>query len=301
MAMVDRIITLPELGVPAIMPSFRRIAPELATPVFEDKIYIAAGKDVKEGKAKIVWTVHQSGGNVKICIIHVLVPSQTIPMRGLGAGMPANSANEIMLKEHRENERTNMHKILDTYLRVCEQMGVPAEKEYIESDNIQKGIVELIRLHGIKKLVMGAAADRRYSKKMTEIKSKKAIFIREKADISCQIRFICDGNLIHARSSSDYFTRKFVSFEIIECAHEGVVKKRSTTNNQFEKQISRISCCKVECHRIPRSLVWDDAETNNCIHGVLFGQEIVISHGVLSRGWILLLEIKPNLSILVFL
>ncbi|XP_056160543.1 U-box domain-containing protein 33-like isoform X2 [Syzygium oleosum] len=201
MAMVDRIITLPEFGVPAIMPSFRRIAPELATPVFEDKIYIAAGKDVKEGKAKIVWMVHQSGGNVKICIIHILVPSQTIPMGGLGAGMPANSANEIMLREHRERERTNMHKILDTYLRVCEQMGVPAEKEYIESDSIQKGIVELIRLHGIKKLVMGAAADRRYSKKMTEIKSKKAIFVREKADISCQIRFICDGNLIHAREA----------------------------------------------------------------------------------------------------
>ncbi|XP_030474345.1 U-box domain-containing protein 33-like [Syzygium oleosum] len=201
MAVVDRMITLPEFGIPAMMPSFRRVAPELAMPVFKDMIYVAAGKDVKEGIAKLVWTVRQSRGKVKICIIHVLVPSQTIPMGGLGAGMPANSANEILLREHREKERINMHKILDTYLRVCQKLGVPAKKEYIKSDSVQKGIVELIRLYGIKKLVMGAAADGRYFKKMTEIKSRKAIFVCDKAHFSCQIRFICDGHLIRTREA----------------------------------------------------------------------------------------------------
>ncbi|XP_039164252.1 U-box domain-containing protein 33 [Eucalyptus grandis] len=183
------------------MPSFCRVAPELVTPDFEDVIYVAAGKDVKEGKAKLVWTVNQSRGNVKICIIHVLVPSKTIPMGGLGAEIPANLANEILLREHRENERINMHKILDTYLHVCTEMGVPAEKKYIESDSVQKGIVELICLHGIRKLVMGAAADGRCFKKMTEIKSRKAIFVRDKAHISCQIRFILNRHLIHTREA----------------------------------------------------------------------------------------------------
>ncbi|KAL3737636.1 hypothetical protein ACJRO7_019209 [Eucalyptus globulus] len=201
MAVVDRIVTLPEFRVPAVMPSFCRVAPELVTPDFEDVIYVAAGKDVKKGKAKLVWTVHQSRGNVKICIIHVLVPSKTIPMGGLGAEIPANLANEILLREHRENERINMHKILDIYLHVCTEMGVPAEKKYIESDSVQKGIVELIRLHGIRKLVMGAAADRRYFRKMTEIKSRKAIFVRDKAHISCQIRFILNRHLIHTREA----------------------------------------------------------------------------------------------------
>ncbi|KAK3428640.1 hypothetical protein EUGRSUZ_E00133 [Eucalyptus grandis] len=181
------------------MPSFCRVAPELVTPDFEDVIYVAAGKDVKEGKAKLVWTVNQSRGNVKICIIHVLVPSKTIPMGGLGAEIPVNSANEILLREHRENERINMHKILDTYLLVCTEKGVPAEKKYIESDSVQKGIVELIRLHGIRKLVIGAAADGRFFKKMTEIKSRKAVFVHDKAPVSCQIRFICNGHLIHTR------------------------------------------------------------------------------------------------------
>ncbi|XP_010055122.2 U-box domain-containing protein 33 [Eucalyptus grandis] len=200
MAVVDRMTRFPEFGVPSITPSIRGVTSEPATPVFHDKIYVAVREDVRENRVKLVWTVHQLGGSVNICIVHVLVPSQRIPMK-LGGEMPASTANEKVLREHRENERKNMHKILDYGLLVCKQMGVQAEKEYIESDSVEKGIVELIRLHGIKKLVMGAAADKRYFKRMTEIKSRKAIFVRNKADMSCQIRFICDGQLIHTREA----------------------------------------------------------------------------------------------------
>lgn len=42
-------------------------------------------------------------------------------------------------------------------------LKVQAEKLCIEMDDIGKGIVELAYQHGIKKLVMGAAADKRYS------------------------------------------------------------------------------------------------------------------------------------------
>jgi len=42
-------------------------------------------------------------------------------------------------------------------------LKVHAEKLYIEEDDIGKGIVELLSQHAIKKLVMGAAADRYYS------------------------------------------------------------------------------------------------------------------------------------------
>ncbi|KAF8027065.1 hypothetical protein BT93_E0090 [Corymbia citriodora subsp. variegata] len=233
MAVVDRIITLPEFGIPAMMPSFHRFAPELVMPVFEEVIYVAAGKDVKEGKAKLVWTVHRSGGNVKICIIHVLVPSKTIPMGGLGAEIPANMANEILLREHRENERINMHRILDSYLHVCAEMGVPAEKKYIESNSVQKGIVDLIHMHGIRKLVMGAAADRRHFKKMTEIKSRKAIFVRDKAHISCQIRFICNRHLIHTREPQTVQAIVEVPIEAqsprTPAPRAGLLKSRSAT------------------------------------------------------------------------
>jgi hypothetical protein len=42
-------------------------------------------------------------------------------------------------------------------------LKVHAEKLYIEEEDIGKGIVELLSQHAIKKLVMGADADRYYS------------------------------------------------------------------------------------------------------------------------------------------
>jgi len=41
---------------------------------------------------------------------------------------------------------------------------VRAEELHIEMDSIEKGIVELISQRGIRMLVMGAAADKHYSK-----------------------------------------------------------------------------------------------------------------------------------------
>lgn len=41
-------------------------------------------------------------------------------------------------------------------------LQVRAEKRFIEMQDIGEGIVELVEQHAITKLVMGAAADRRY-------------------------------------------------------------------------------------------------------------------------------------------
>ncbi|XP_042046348.1 U-box domain-containing protein 33-like isoform X2 [Salvia splendens] len=48
---------------------------------------------------------------------------------------------------------------------------------------------------------MGAAADKSYSRKMKEPKSKKAIHVRLEAPTFCQIWFICKGNRIYTRES----------------------------------------------------------------------------------------------------
>ena len=40
---------------------------------------------------------------------------------------------------------------------------VNCSKEAIQNDDIAKGIIELISLHGITKLVVGAASDKNYS------------------------------------------------------------------------------------------------------------------------------------------
>lgn len=51
-----------------------------------------------------------------------------------------------------------------TYFAFDCPMQIRAEKIHTEMDCIEKGIVELISQHGIRKLVMGAAADKHHSR-----------------------------------------------------------------------------------------------------------------------------------------
>ncbi|KAI4364727.1 hypothetical protein MLD38_020781 [Melastoma candidum] len=165
----------------------------------EEKLYVAVGKDVQESKSTLIWAVHNSGGK-KICLLHVLFPSPTIPM--MGAEVPATDATTRVVREHRESERQSMHETLNDYERICMKMGVQPEKLHVESKSIENGIIQLIQSHRIKNLTMGAASDKRYRRNMTELKSKKAIFIKNQAPAYCQISFVCSGFLIHRREST---------------------------------------------------------------------------------------------------
>ncbi|KAG8069418.1 hypothetical protein GUJ93_ZPchr0005g15006 [Zizania palustris] len=53
------------------------------------------------------------------------------------------------------------------------------EKLIIEKEDIAKGLEDIIALHGVTKLVMGALADKHYSKKMNTPKSKTALRLME--------------------------------------------------------------------------------------------------------------------------
>ncbi|KAH7863818.1 hypothetical protein Vadar_022307 [Vaccinium darrowii] len=163
---------------------------------FEDKMYVAVGTNIKESKLVVTWALHNSGGR-KICILHVHEPAQRIPM--MGTKFPVSQMEEHQVKAYRQVERQEMNKLLQDYCTMCSSAGVRAEVVHMEMNSIERGIVELIKQHGIRKLVMGAAADKHYSKKMMEPKSKKAIYVRLQAPMSCKIWFICKGNLVHTR------------------------------------------------------------------------------------------------------
>ncbi|KAL3517169.1 hypothetical protein ACH5RR_024071 [Cinchona calisaya] len=165
----------------------------------DEAVYVAVGKEVKESEIVLSWTLHNCGGR-KTIILHVHQPSQKICI--MGANVPISRLEEHRVRAHHEVERQDMEKLLDKYMLICKKAGVQVDKLYIEMDSIEKGIVELISLHGIKKLVMGGAAKRHYERKMLEPRSKKAIYVRLQAPAFCQIRFICKGHLIHTREGA---------------------------------------------------------------------------------------------------
>ncbi|GAU44028.1 hypothetical protein TSUD_349600 [Trifolium subterraneum] len=123
-------------------------------------------------------------------------------IHAVGAKFPANASTRQEVKAYREIESQDMHKTLDSYLLICQKMGVRANKLYIEMDCIEKGIIELISQHNIQNLVMGAASDKYHSRRMTGLRSKKAIYVCEQAPASCHIQFICKGYLIQTRDCS---------------------------------------------------------------------------------------------------
>ncbi|KAK8979925.1 hypothetical protein V6N11_066124 [Hibiscus sabdariffa] len=200
-----------DVGAPGIMSSRREIVEEVVEDIIEEKIYVAVGKDVEKYKSVLIWALQHSGGK-KICIIHVHQPAEMIPVTEMGTKFPASKLKENRVNAYREDERQQMQGILNEYLLICLQRGVQAEKLYIEMDSIENGILEMISENGIRMLVMGGAADKHHSKykphkKAVDIKSKKAIFVRENAPTTCHtIWFLCKGLLIYTRNTSSDVT-----------------------------------------------------------------------------------------------
>ncbi|XP_010544727.1 PREDICTED: U-box domain-containing protein 33-like isoform X3 [Tarenaya hassleriana] len=184
---------------PGSRSSRTEIMEEPVSRLIEEKVYVALGKDVAKNKTTLVWALQNTGGK-KICIIHVHQPAHMIPV--MGTKFLASSVDEEGVRVYRKMEREKVHMILDEYLRICQQRGVRAEKMYIEMDSVEKGIVRLISQHRIRKFVMGAASDRYHSRKMRDLRSRKAMFVQREAPATCHIWFTCKGSLICTRRPS---------------------------------------------------------------------------------------------------
>ncbi|PKA59384.1 U-box domain-containing protein 33 [Apostasia shenzhenica] len=166
----------------------------------EEKVYVALPLEVKEGKETLQWVLKNISADEKLVILHIHRPPQLIPM--MGAMVPVRQLEEHRVRSYRQQERMKVETILDEYLDICSKSKFHAEKLVFEMNDVSNGIVELVARLGIAKLVMGAAADRCYSKKMTSPKSKTAIAVQQKAHLSCKIWFVCKGHLICTRDGA---------------------------------------------------------------------------------------------------
>ncbi|GMH08978.1 hypothetical protein Nepgr_010818 [Nepenthes gracilis] len=162
----------------------------------ENTVFVAVGKHVKESESTLLWAARSFPGK-KICLLHVHQPTQLLTF--LDGKFLFNKVKQQALKAFRELEVQKIHKLLTQYVLILNQGGVWADKVWIEMDNIEEGIVKIISQHGIRWLVMGAAADQHYTMEMVEPKSKKAIFVCQQAPLYCQIWFACMGRLIYKR------------------------------------------------------------------------------------------------------
>ncbi|KAG6474876.1 hypothetical protein ZIOFF_064092 [Zingiber officinale] len=138
---------------------------EIEEEAAEEKLYVAVAAELKAGKATLFWAIQNTTRDQTIVLVHVLVPAKLIPM--LGGKFPTSSLTTQQVDAYRMLERDKMNKSLNEYINLCSQMKVKVEKAVIEMDGIANGLVELIERHRITKLVMGAAADKHYSREST--------------------------------------------------------------------------------------------------------------------------------------
>ncbi|KAJ3689140.1 hypothetical protein LUZ61_018304 [Rhynchospora tenuis] len=166
-----------------------------------EKVYVAVGKEVRESKANLIWALQNFDRNKKLVIVHVHKPATTINI--MGAQFPVSQLAEQEVKAYQVVEKGKMDKVLKDYTDICSSQKVEVEKIVIEKDDTAQGIIDLIHEHGVTELVMGAAADRRYSRRLKTLRSRKAILVEQKAELWCKILFVCRGNLICTREATE--------------------------------------------------------------------------------------------------
>ncbi|CAA7403372.1 unnamed protein product [Spirodela intermedia] len=164
-----------------------------------EKVFVAVGKEFKESKSVLMWALQNFPRDKKIVLAHVHRHDQMIPM--MGAKFPVSKLSGPQVAAHRKLEEDKMNETLEEYLAICAAAKFRAERLVIKKDDVAKGILTLIRREVITNLVMGAASDRNYSKKMRSPKSKKAKTVHEEAASWCRITFVCKGNLICVREA----------------------------------------------------------------------------------------------------
>ncbi|KAG9157165.1 hypothetical protein Leryth_004844, partial [Lithospermum erythrorhizon] len=154
------------------------------------EVVVAVGKSLTKSVALLKWTVKKFP-NHALCILHVHRPSPFIPTP-LGK-LPARQANDVVVEAFRHQEREATKKLLNDYNSICCNAKIKPRFISIEADQVQNGIVDLVKKHNIHKLVIGA-----------EVRSsKKASYASKHAPPFCKIWFVNNGKHVWTRESPE--------------------------------------------------------------------------------------------------
>jgi len=127
-----------------------------------------------DAKSVLTWVIDHASDSAEIIIIHIV----TAP------------------------NFESRQQILDSYLDECLRKKVRAEKRVFLFTKIDEGLIHLIKIYGVTELVMGAAANRHYRRKMKAPESQTARNVMQQAHSHCNIWFICKGKLIFFREAN---------------------------------------------------------------------------------------------------
>ncbi|KAK4786743.1 hypothetical protein SAY86_010576 [Trapa natans] len=164
----------------------------------EETIFVTVGKNVERNRATLFWAL-DNFPHKRICLLHVHKPARSAALNDGSLAAYKLKENGIQVRQ-KDIEMQKMHQLFSQYQILLADTRVEADMTWIEMDDIGEGIVASISSHDIRWLVMGAASNKHYSKNMSALKSRKAMFVCQNAPEFSHIWFTCKGCLIYTRN-----------------------------------------------------------------------------------------------------
>ncbi|XP_058115319.1 U-box domain-containing protein 37-like [Magnolia sinica] len=162
--------------------------------VLEEDVYVAVGKSSSSMDA-LVWTLKNDVTPATfVYLVHVFPQVHHIPTP-LGK-MPRNQVTPAQVESYLSQERDKRRVMLQKLLNLCATSKVQVDTVLIESNLIEKAIVDLIPVLNIRKLVLGT------TKSNIRKGSGKARYVQKNAPGSCKVKIICEGKEVIEQMNS---------------------------------------------------------------------------------------------------
>ncbi|KFK34196.1 hypothetical protein AALP_AA5G113900 [Arabis alpina] len=197
----------------------------------EETIFVAVAEDVERSKTTVLWAARNFSGK-KICLLYVHRPTR--PASWTHKKLVGGKKHDVKVIERVDKQKVD--ELMDSYLQLLSETEVQTDKLCIAGQNIEEGIVQLIARHSIKWLVMGAASDKHYSWKMTDLKSKKAISVCKKAPEACHIWFLCKGYLIFTRATNEDSSNSQTMPPLVQLESDNETRKSEKLESSYMRR-----------------------------------------------------------------
>ncbi|ERN13778.1 hypothetical protein AMTRI_Chr06g176840 [Amborella trichopoda] len=155
----------------------------------KDDIYVAVGKKESSYDA-LRWAINfVVKPGCLVYLVHVFPPVNYIPSP-VGR-IPKSQVGPEYLKAYMNEESVRRRSLLQKYISLCSKSKVKVDIMLIESEIVEKAIVELIPVLNIKRLVMGS---RRSSRRQR--RHGKAELVRKNAPEYCEVTVVNAGKVV---------------------------------------------------------------------------------------------------------
>ncbi|KAM3242683.1 hypothetical protein ACQJBY_054969 [Aegilops geniculata] len=132
----------------------------------EGAVFVALADDVNEGTSTLLWAMKNlAKDGSRLVIAHVRSPTRSTHKMGVKAHHGSMRPEEVSNHRNLQWDKTgkNMDEYALTAKRATKDLEIDCDEVVIEMDDVAEGLAQLIAIHGITRLVMGAAADQHYS------------------------------------------------------------------------------------------------------------------------------------------